>query len=261
MSTIRVFDQSHYGRLNPSREAVVQSLLAEMMPKLGLETAMDVACGLGHFSGYLRSIGFRVTAVDGRGENVEEANRRYPGIEFHTIDAQSAALSELGQFDLVLCFGLLYHLENPFLTVRYLYRLTSKLLLVESVTYPGSEPTMELVDETPNEDQGLRHIAFYPTEACLVKMMYRAGFQHVFRFTPLPDHPHYRGSRSTPRLRTMLAASHQPLQTSLLETMADSKNPLKWRSDDEEPELGFIEKLRRYKERLQPGKLSAGGHT
>ena len=218
-----------------------------------------MGCGLGHFSGFLRSAGFQVTAVDGRSQNVEEASRRYPGVEFHTLDAEAPALRGLGQFDLVLCFGLLYHLENPFLTIRHLHALTSKLLLVESVIYPGSEPAMELVDEWPYDDQGLRHIAFYPTESCLLKLLYRAGFANVYRFAQLPDHPHYRGSRATPQLRTMLAASHDPLQTNLLKAVEETKNPLKWRSDVEEPRQGLLERLRRHLKGPPPKKLSPQG--
>src|SRR5580765_2579479 len=118
--------------------------------------------------------GPKVIGVDGRQQNVEEARRRFPEIAFRHCDAQDAALRALGQFDLVFCFGLLYHLENPLLTIRHLHAMTTKLLLVEAVIFPGEEPIMALVDEGMTEDQGLNHFAFYPTEACLIKMLYRA---------------------------------------------------------------------------------------
>ena len=47
---------------------------------------------------------------------------------------------------------------------------------------------MALVDEGKTEDQGLNHIAFYPTEACLIKMLYRSGYSHVYVFNVPPDH-------------------------------------------------------------------------
>jgi hypothetical protein len=114
-------------------------------------------------------------------------------------------------FDLVFCFGLLYHLENPLHAIRLLLKLASQLLLVESVIHPGEEPIMALVDEASTEDQGLNHFAFYPTEACLVKMLYRAGFPHVYRFFEQPKHPGYHDAPGWRRFRTMLAASRQPI--------------------------------------------------
>ena len=62
------------------------------------------------------------------------------------------------------------------------------MLLVEGLIYPGDDPIMGLVDETEYEDQGFRNFAFYPTEACLLKMLYRAGYANVYRFLMLPAH-------------------------------------------------------------------------
>jgi hypothetical protein len=180
---------------------------------------------LGYFSALLKSAGFEVSAVDGRQQNVEEGSRRNPGISFSCCDAQSAELVKKGKFDLVFCFGLLYHLENPFLTIRYLREMTSKLLLVEGVVYPGADPIMGLVDEGRTEDQGLNHVAFYPTESCLVKMLYRSGFEHVYRFHPLADHPDYRSSSRSRQVRTMLAASPVPLSTGLVQELPEAKSP------------------------------------
>ena len=233
MSTGPIFDQPHYESLNLSRAEVAREVLLDLKDQLHLETAIDVGCGLGHFSEFLRSVGFRVTAIDGRSRNVEEASRRHPDIAFHTLDAESTALLDLGKFDLVFCFGLLYHLENPFRVLRNLHALTSKLLLAESMICPGSKPQMDLVDEGTTEDQGLLHVAFYPTEACLVKLVYGAGFTNVYRSARMPDHPHFQSSASAPRLRTMLAASHAPLQTSLLEAVEEPKNPFKWMGGEE----------------------------
>jgi hypothetical protein len=75
---------------------------------------------------------------------------------------------------------------------------------------------MALVDEGPGDDQGLNHFAFYPTEACYQKMLYRAGFSCVYRFARMPEHPDYHGAPGWRRARTMLVASHTPLPGTLL---------------------------------------------
>lgn len=211
-----VFDQEHYQALNASRERVLRNLIQELREPLALRSAIDIGCGLGHFSSSLSSLGLRVVGVDARQKNVDEARRRHPDIEFHVLDAEQVFTSRFGQFDLVLCFGLLYHLENPFRVIRNLAGLSTKLALIEGVVYPSSEPIMALLDENELNDQGLHHLAFYPSEACLAKMLFRAGFLNCFLLDPMPDHPFFQPQSNSFRMRSMLAASTIALPSKLL---------------------------------------------
>ena len=213
MSSSWVFDKSHYDALNAAREATVESILPDLKKRLGLKTALDLGCGLGHYSEILHKYGFNVLAVDGRAENVQEARRRYPHLKFEVADAQDAALAKLGKFDLVFCFGLLYHLENPFRVVRNIADLVDKLTFVEGIVYPSPEPAMVLMDENHGEDEGLNFLAFYPSEACLVKMLRRAGFSECFTPNRMPDHPEYHVGSNGFRRRTVLAASKVPISS------------------------------------------------
>jgi SAM-dependent methyltransferase len=234
----RIFDEEHYERLNSLRGAVVTRLVSELKSKLGLRTALDMGCGLGHFSGLLDSQGLAVTGVDGRKENVEEAQRRFPKIAFHHGSLEDPAIAEMGKFDLVLCLGLLYHLENPLLAIRNLQRLTARVLLAESVIFPGKEPLMGLVDEAQLEDQGLNYVAFYPTESCLVKMMYRAGMPHVYRVSAMPDHADFSPPRALRRVRTFLVASTDSIGSASVVRMDEAKIPFRpWVAEDGQPLL------------------------
>lgn len=217
----RPFDQSHYESLNASRGEVVEEFLRQIAPVLRLESAVDVGCGLGHFSRLLSQTGLRVVGVEGRPENTEEARRRYPSVSFHTLNIEGDDIVKLGKFDLTLCLGLLYHLENPLRAVRNLRTITGKLLVAESVCYPHYEPLLGLVDEPKVEDQGLNFLAFYPSEACLVKMLYRAGFPNVYRFRNMPQHPDFRIGKNGFQVRTMLAASFSELPEQLLNKLPE----------------------------------------
>jgi SAM-dependent methyltransferase len=256
LASTRIFDQQHYDLLNSSRGEVVSRLLAEIKMPLGLRTAVDVGCGLGYFSGLLQSTGFEVTGVDGRHQNVEEAQRRNPNTRFLRFDAEDPSLRSLGRFDLVFCFGLLYHLENPLLAIRHLRAMTEKVLLVEGVIFPGDEPTMGLVDEGPSEDQGLNHIAFYPTEACLQKMLYCAGFRFVYRFTAPPEHPGYHRNGRIPKIRTMLAASHELITSSQLEVVPQPSTPIQpWDAENVAANTSSAEALRGFSQKRLSEKL------
>ena len=216
MSGRFIFDQLHYDALNRAREDAIRQFFASLPNDVKLQTAVDVGCGLGHFSSFLTNLGFDVLALDGREENIIEASRRFPGIEFQIADAEDEKTRLHGKFDLVLCLGLLYHLENPFAAIRNLFAMTGKIAILEGMCIPGDEPMLAVRDEGPTEDQGLRHVALYPTENGLIKLLYRSGFLHVFHFRKMPDHSDYAPSSLKKKVRTILIATTVPLSSGLL---------------------------------------------
>jgi len=202
-----VFDKPFAIASVEARKAGVRSLLTSLRQKLELHTAVDIGCGVGYFSAFLHEMGFEVVGVDGRKDNVREAQARHPQVPFEHGNLEDPAILSRGPFDLVFCFGLIYHLENPLLAIRHLRLLTSKALLIESMCAPGDQPWMFLREEPHLEDQSLTYLAFYPTESCLVKMLYRCGFSTVHRPSILPDHDDFRETSDHFRRRTVLLAS------------------------------------------------------
>ncbi len=216
-----IFDQPHQAEYMERRCAFLSRFLPQWKRELDLRTALDVGCGVGYFSAFLRDMGFQVTAVDGREENVAEARARHSGIEFRVCDVEDPQLSALGTFDMVLAFGLLYHLENPFRAIRNLHALTGKLLLIESLFVPGEAPALLLLDEYAVEDQSLRSVSCYPTEAAIAKMAFRSGFPHVYRFREFPDHEQFRRVDGRDRVRTLFAAATCDVRSPLLEAATE----------------------------------------
>jgi len=234
-----------------SREARVEFLRAVIAPwksELDLHTALDLGCGVGYFSAMLKNAGLQVTAVDGRAENIAEARSRHTGIDFRVADAEAPSLMALGTFDLVFCFGLLYHLENPLRAVRNVQALTGKVLLLESMVIPEEQPFPIIMDEGPVEDQSLRYISCYPSEGAILKMIYRAGFAHVYRFRELPNHEDFRPATGRARRRTVIAASVQALDSPLLEIALEPK--LSGDLWDTDP-TGIMKALRRFRRNLK----------
>src|ERR1700730_6921378 len=142
-----VFDKAHYRALNEARGEALRQFLLSLGKELPLRSAVDVGCGLGYFSELLQGFQLNVLGLDGREENLKEAKTRVPGAEFRLADAEDRCLRSFGQFDLALCFGLLYHLENPFAAIRNLFALTGKIAVVEGMCLPGNEPILEVRDE------------------------------------------------------------------------------------------------------------------
>jgi SAM-dependent methyltransferase len=206
-ATPRVFDLSHATALARAKADVLRELLPQLSRQVGLSTAVDIGCGLGYFSGLLRDAGLSVVAVDVRETNIAEARRRYPDIRFEVRDVEAPTLPTLGTFDVVLCFGLLYHLENPFRAIRNLEGLTGKVCIIESMVAPYAGPLAAFVEEGTGEDQGQTYLAQIPSETWLLKALSRAGFGYVYWYSPLPRHPDFRPRPYRRRRRTMVIAS------------------------------------------------------
>ncbi len=205
------FDQKEYRKLIDARCQTIQHVVKKLKPALGLSNAVDAGCGVGFFSQTLAECGLRVCGFDARAENVAEARRRFPEIPFEQADVQARGILRLGTFDLVVCFGLIYHLENPLLAIRNLRGITEKCLLLESMCLPEEKSSILLRAEPRQGNQSLTDVACYPSEMTFAKMLYLAGFASVYRIVPLPDHDDFRETAAHQRRRTVLLAASVPI--------------------------------------------------
>lgn len=214
MNSNWIFDQAHYQALNAAREPMVRQLASEFRSMLGsvAPTAIDVGCGVGYYTDVLDSLGFRVLGVDARRDNIDEARKRYPHLQFQIADAEDPKLGDFGKFDLVFCIGLFYHLENPFRLIRSFSSMASHVVLLEGICYPSHEPALVLLDEMESNDQGVNAVAYYPSEVALVKMLHSSGFSECYLLKLAPAHPDYREDSDGFRKRTVLIAAKSSLE-------------------------------------------------
>src|SRR5207253_5020018 len=75
-------------------------------------TFLDVACGPGYAAAVAASRGARAIGIDFSSEMVEEARRRYAGVEFREGDAEDLPFPGSSFDAVVLNFGML-HLGRP----------------------------------------------------------------------------------------------------------------------------------------------------
>ena len=246
MSKLFAFDRPMQSELRQALTQHLRRVIPHWQSTLGLRTALDIGCGVGYYSAMLCDLGFQVVAADARATNIVEARSRHPGIDFRVAEAEDSELSSLGAFDLVLCLGLLYHLENPVQVVRSLRALTSKLLLIESKAVPVEKPFFIIADEPAGEDQSLEAVSCYPSEGAIVKMCYRAGFPNVYRFRELPDHENYVAAIDRKPTRTMIAASLLPLNSPLIEVAPEPSLSRDGRTTDPNEVAKMPRRLRRH---------------
>ena len=100
-------------------------------------------------------------------------------VEFRNTDVQSADAAQLGQFDVVLCLGVLYHLKHPFLGLERLAGLTREACYLETEVSESviNRPSMTFVEGLfRNRDFSTWWV---PTVSAVQQMARAAGFQRV----------------------------------------------------------------------------------
>jgi SAM-dependent methyltransferase len=188
------------------------------------QRVLDAGCGVGHLANTLGRHGCRVRCIDGREGNIASLRQRYPDLEA-TVEDTEGDLDHLGRFDVVFCYGLLYHLENPMRALRSFARLCTGQLLLETMVCDHEAPLMLLADETGTVSQALHGLGARPTPSFLTLALNRAGFRFVYRTARVPAHDDFRfdwrndlaWTRDGHPLRIVLVASHGELELPTLE--------------------------------------------
>jgi SAM-dependent methyltransferase len=222
----KVFNDELAQGINVARMAFVRSL---GLPLHG-RRVLDVGCGVGHFGRMYASLGATVVGLDGREDNIRDMKERYPEIEGHVGDIQTMPLEALGTFDLVHCFGLLYHLESPIAALRRMEAVCRDLLLLETMVCDASRPVMVLADETKDANQALAGMGSRPSPSFVVMALNRVGFPFVYGAARPPAHPDFlfdwRDNLDVARdgynLRCVLVASRRALDLGGLTPLLES---------------------------------------
>ena len=152
---------------------------------------LDIGCGVGHFISFYADRGCTVVAVDGRRENIAELQQRYPNVDARVADAQRIDPEAYGSFDVIHCFGLLYHLESPIAALRNIAAMCRRLLILETMVCDSSRPVSVLVDETKTVSQAMDGLGSRPSPSFLALALNRVGFDHVYGAAMPPDHPDF----------------------------------------------------------------------
>jgi SAM-dependent methyltransferase len=220
-----VFDTDAAAAINAAR---IEWLAQAGLPLDGARV-LDAGCGVGHFISFYAMRGCTVVAVDGRPENVAELRRRHPHVEAHIVDVQHLDPQAFGVFDVIHCFGLLYHLDSPVAALRNLSAMCGRLLVLETMVCDSSRPVAVLVDETRSASQALAGMGSRPSPAFIVFALSRVGFNYVYGAKEPPRHPEFefdwRDNLDTTRdghpLRCVLVASREPLDSVRLVPLLD----------------------------------------
>jgi len=143
--------------------------------------ALDIGAWDGWFSFEAERRGASVVSVDR--EEIANYLTMYRRLgsraEYRNLEYYEIPTAGLGQFDIVFCLCVLYHVRHPLLALEILCGLTRDVALVETFIVPG-EPEIP-VAEFYELDQlnGNQDNWWGPTANCVLAMCRAAGFARV----------------------------------------------------------------------------------
>lgn len=172
-------------------------------------TCLDLACHEGYFAHHLATRGCRqILGIDAREQNVRNANLirqayGHTNLQFRHLDLFKIRPGELERFDVVLMFGLLYHLENPIGALRIARNLTKRVCLVETQIAPGLDGVIDwgchkhvcpmqgsfaVIDQpdfAQSAEASLTGLSLVPSKNALLWIMNQLGFSRCEVVPPL----------------------------------------------------------------------------
>jgi SAM-dependent methyltransferase len=200
----------HYIRHNQRR--------LEHLASLGLPLArrrvLELGAGIGDHTTFFLDRDCEVCVSDGRPENVDFLRQRYHWMRVETIDLEQP-LTFNESFEIVYCYGLLYHLSDPAGAISKMASLCSDLLLLETCVSPGDELAIKPAAENRMDpSQSLIGRGCRPTRPWIMQNL-RECFPHAYVTVTQPWHPEFPLCWDLPLTngltRSVFLASRQPL--------------------------------------------------
>ncbi len=173
---------------------------------------LDLGCLDGQFSIEFALAGAEVIGIEIREANIQKALfakevLQLSNLEFLQQDVRNISCQEYGKFDVILCSGILYHLNTPdvFTVIERMYEMLERLLIVDThislrplgtVTYRGQAYVGEHFREYSDEDAEVakrtnlwaswgNSKSFLFTRPSLVNFLAQVGFSSIYEcFNP-----------------------------------------------------------------------------
>jgi tRNA (mo5U34)-methyltransferase len=163
------------------------------------QTVLDVGCNAGFYSIEMKRRGAaRVLGIDSQRDLIRQAVlvRKVTrlDIDYQRMSVYDLDPHDLGQFDITLALGLIYHCKHLVLALEKLFLVTRRLLVLETAIYPpekspesfaypmgGGQPTLHPLAyiENPPDAKEAIYNWFLPGTAALSALLKNIGFDEV----------------------------------------------------------------------------------
>jgi SAM-dependent methyltransferase len=199
-------------------EARMKHLATLKLPIDG-KSVLEVGSGIGLLTEFFEQRGCKVTSTEARRQNIRENRRRHPGRKVSQLNLERPAdVERLGRFDIVFCYGTLYHLATPEASLEALSHV-SDMILLETCLSPGKGDTVPLVPELNTASQAFAGLGSRPTRDWVMNRLERF-WGHGYISSTQPAHDDFPLDFSappmTPNIRAVFVGSRNPISNPLL---------------------------------------------
>lgn len=169
------------------------------------KTILDLGCLEGAQSFFLlKKLAIeRIVGLEGRELNIQKAEYikkilKIRNIDFYKLDVENEGLQKFGHFDVILCLGILYHLQKPWKLIKKMSQISDNAFIwthyaeddkasskINSYQYFEYQ---ELGLQDPQS--GLSKTSIWPTFDCLLDMIRANGFPEIQVIEKNPNTKH-----------------------------------------------------------------------
>lgn len=195
----------------------------EHLASLGLPLApgsvLEVGAGIGLHTGFFVDLGCDVTITEGREDNLEQIKQRWPHHTVKLLDLdQEQSLAHLGEFDMVYCYGLLYHLGNPESAIKQMAQVCRGQIFLELICSTDTADSLVIQRDYRGNNQSVTGQACRPSRRWILSKL-RQYFGYGYISVTQPNNREFPTDWSAPshaNTRAVFIGSKVPLNNPLL---------------------------------------------
>ncbi len=186
---VDAFQSDHYQRHNQCRLEHLASLRLDLSNR----TVLEVGAGIGDHTRFFLDRNCQVTSIEARADNLAVLQARLPQVQAILMDLDNATnrVDFSVSFDIVHCYGLLYHLAEPAAGLSWMARHCRDLFLLETCVQIGEGEQINLCPEdVENPTQSFSGKGCRPNRGWIYQQL-KQHFEFVYLPTTQPNHEEF----------------------------------------------------------------------
>lgn len=174
-------------KINTDRIQHLDSLKLDFNNKKILETGCG---GIGQFTKYLVNNGAIVTLNDARIDNIlANLNNNKYTLNYNTWDLNKPINTD-EIFDIIFCYGTLYHLTEPELAIKSFAKLCKEYIIISTCTNGKNDESINIVYESNTPEQGFHSYGCRPGRLFIYNKL-KENFKYVYTLKTQPNNEDY----------------------------------------------------------------------